>query len=155
MRLRRNTEETYAFFATYRLPFRAVSELTAFIRSVPGCDVNDVVDESGSGFPSIQVLGEAPASQAERIARVCNLYNVLEDVIFPSLNEDFYASAMDRQTFKPGEMVELVHVVGKTVKFLSLQVVKKNRTRYALKDVNDVPWASPPGLLLPLRAQTR
>ena len=148
MRLRRNTEETYAFIATFKPSFhRDVREFTTFIRSVPGCDVNDVVDESGSGFPSIQVMGEAPASQAERVALVCNIYLDFEDVIFPSLNEEWSADGLNGRTFKPGDNVETLLWTPTRVTFVPLQVVKKNRTRYALKDQNDRSWTGLPGSL--------
>jgi hypothetical protein len=151
MRLRRNTEETYAFIATFKPSFhRDVREFTTFLRSVPGCDVNDVVDESGSGFPSIQVMGEAPASQAERVALVCNIYLDFEDVIFPSLNEEWSADGLNERTFKPGDKVETIFWTATRVTFATFRVVKKNRTRYALKDENDRSTTSPPALLRPL-----
>lgn len=151
MRLRRNTEETYAFIATFKPEFRYyVRDFKAQIRSMPDCDVNDVVDESGSGFPSIQVMGEAPASQAERVALVCNIYREFEDVIFPSLNEEWNAEGLNERTFRPGEMVEGIDWTPTRVTFATFRVVKKNRTRYALTDQYDRPWTYLPDFLRPL-----
>jgi hypothetical protein len=81
---------------------------------------------------------------------VCNIYLDFEDVIFPSLNEEWSADGLNQRTFKPGDKVETLLWAPTRVTFVPLQVVKKNRTRYALKDQNDRSWTGLPGSLRPL-----